>query len=105
MIRSRQSTVRAIVNFQYVHKKLDYDLLDTFAVEAPMTRSKKNRGSLYGASSFESLDDYRHTAYKRAFGRSSQSSSFQLESLPPTSAAAKQHPYRTYLTVIMYKTL
>ena len=41
---------------------------------------------------------------KRAIGRSSLSSSFQL-SPPPTSVAAKQHPYRSYLTVIMYKKL
>ncbi|KAG1711224.1 hypothetical protein GQR58_002605 [Nymphon striatum] len=54
---------------------------------------------LYGASSFESLDKYRHIAYKRAIGRCSPSSSFQLASLPPTSAAAKKHSYRNYHTV------
>ncbi|KAG1710435.1 hypothetical protein GQR58_002710 [Nymphon striatum] len=54
---------------------------------------------LYGASNFESLDKYRHIAYKRAIGRCSPSSSFQLASLPPTSAAAKKHLYRTYHTV------
>lgn len=54
---------------------------------------------LYGASNFQSLDKYRHIAYKRAIGHSSLSSSFQLASLPPTSAAAKQHSYRTYHTV------
>ncbi|KAG1678572.1 Gamma-aminobutyric acid receptor subunit beta [Nymphon striatum] len=54
---------------------------------------------LYGASNFESLDKYRHIAYKRAIGRCSPSSSFQLASLPPTSAAAKKHSYRTYHTV------
>ncbi|KAG1675935.1 hypothetical protein GQR58_014490 [Nymphon striatum] len=54
---------------------------------------------LYGASSFESLDKYRHIAYKRAIGRCSPSSSFQLASLPPTSAAAKKHSYSNYHTV------
>ncbi|KAG1680650.1 Telomerase protein component 1 [Nymphon striatum] len=54
---------------------------------------------LYGASNFESLDKYRHIAYKKAIGRCSPSSSFQLASLPPTSAAAKKHSYRTYHTV------
>ena len=49
--------------FNMVHKKLYYDLLDTFAVEAPMMRYKKSRESLYGASSLEYLGDYRHTAY------------------------------------------
>ena len=37
--------------------------------------------------------------YKRVISRSSPSLTFLLESLPPTSAAAKQHSYRTYLTV------
>ncbi|KAG1706961.1 hypothetical protein GQR58_003586 [Nymphon striatum] len=54
---------------------------------------------LYGASNFESLDKYRHIAYKRAIGHCSPSSSFQLASLPPTSAAAKKHSYRNYHTV------
>ncbi|KAG1696479.1 Proprotein convertase subtilisin/kexin type 7 [Nymphon striatum] len=54
---------------------------------------------LYGASNFESLDKYRHIACKRAIGHCSPSSSFQLASLPPTSAAAKKHSYRTYRTV------
>ncbi|KAG1680451.1 Angiotensin-converting enzyme [Nymphon striatum] len=53
----------------------------------------------YGASSFESLDKYRHIAYKREIWRCSPSSSFQLASLPPTSAAAKKHSYRNYHTV------
>jgi len=41
----------------------------------------------------------RYTAYKQAISRNSLSSSFQLASLPPTSAAAKQHSFRTYLTL------
>lgn len=90
--------------FNMVHKKRDYDLLDTFTNSGSTHDEVEKAGEgfilkLYGASSFESLDDYRHIAYKRAIGRSSLSSSFQLESLPPTSAAAKQHSYRAYLTV------
>ena len=54
---------------------------------------------LYGAKSFTSLDNYRHVAYQRAIGRTSLSSTFQPASLPPTSAAAEQHSYRTYHTV------
>ena len=48
-----------------------------------------------GPASFQSLDDYRHMAYKWAVGRSSLSSSFQVESLPKTSAEGK-HSNRTY---------
>ncbi len=54
---------------------------------------------LYGANKAETLDRYRYIAYNRAISRSSLSSTFKLESLPPTSAAAKQHSYRTYHTV------
>lgn len=90
--------------FNLVYKKQDYDQLDTFTRAESTHEEVKKAGEsfilkLYGASKFQSLDEYRHIAYKRATGRSSLSSSFQLESLPPTSGAAKQHSYRTYLTV------
>ncbi|MES9882393.1 MAG: hypothetical protein ABW185_16095, partial [Sedimenticola sp.] len=54
---------------------------------------------LYGAHKASTLDRYRYLAYNRSISRSSLSSTFRLESLPPTSAAAKQHSYRTYHTV------
>ena len=54
---------------------------------------------LYGAEKIQSLDRFRYVAYNHAIRKSSLSSSFKLESLPPTSAAAKQHSYRTFLTV------
>ena len=54
---------------------------------------------LSAASNFKSLNEYRYIAYKGAIGRSALSSSFQLADLLPTSAAAKQHSYRTYLAV------
>ena len=89
-----------------VHKKQDYDLLDTF-IDSGSTHDDLKRSreafilKLYGASGFESLDDYRHITYtnRQSVACNSLSSSFQLESLPPTSAAAKQHSHRTYLTV------
>jgi len=98
---SRQGKRKA---FNIVHKKQDYDLLDTFTKIRSTHDEVKRAGEsfilkLYGASNFESLDEYRHIAYKWAIGRSSPSSTFQLLSLPPTRAAAKQHSYRTYLTV------
>jgi len=79
-------------------------LLDTFT-DSGSTHDEVKRAAaafilkLYGASSFETLDDYRHIAYKRAIGRITLSSTFLLESLLPTSAATKQHSYCTYLTV------
>ena len=54
---------------------------------------------LYGAPHGVSLDEFRYTAYKQAISRTYLSSSFQLASLPPTSAAAKQHSFRTDHTV------
>ncbi|KAG1677542.1 hypothetical protein GQR58_013879 [Nymphon striatum] len=90
--------------FNMVHIKREYDLLETFTNNGSTHEEVKRAREtfvlkLYGASNYESLDKYRHIAYKRAIGRSSLSSSFQLASLPPTSAAAKQHSYRTYHTV------
>ena len=55
---------------------------------------------LYGAKKSDSLDSYRHTLYlTRVSKKSLTSDGFQLESLPPTTAAAKFHAYRTYHTV------
>ena len=55
---------------------------------------------LYGATKSNTLDKYRHVLYKQKVSRKSLSSDgFQLEGLPPTSAAAKFHSYRTYHAV------
>ena len=53
----------------------------------------------YGASDFTSLDAFRCYAYTRAIAKKSVKDSFNLATLPPTSAAAKQHILRTYLQV------
>ncbi|KAG1683448.1 hypothetical protein GQR58_009987 [Nymphon striatum] len=87
-----------------VHIKREYDLLDTFTNNGSTHDKVKRAGEtfvlkLHGASNFESLDKYSHIAYKMAIGRSSLSSSFQLASLPPTSAAAKQHACHTHIPV------
>ena len=55
--------------------------------------------ALYGADKFASLNKYINVAYKRGVARTSLSSSFQLSSIPPTSAAARQHSYRVYLQI------
>ena len=53
---------------------------------------------MYGVKRASSLDDYRHThaTYSR---KSLTSDGFLLESLPPTSPAAKLHSYRAYFAV------
>ena len=48
---------------------------------------------LYGAERFASLNKYRHVAYKRLVAKTSASGTFTLASLPPTTAAARQHSY------------
>ena len=53
----------------------------------------------YGASDFTSLDAFRYYAYTRAIAKKYVKDSFNLATLPPTSAAAKQHILRTYLQV------
>ena len=90
--------------FNLVHNKKLYDLLNTFINAESTPQQVQEAGEsfllkLYGASSCASLDKFRYIAYKKAITRTSLSSSFQLASLPPTSAAAKQHSFRTYLTV------
>ena len=54
---------------------------------------------LYGAVRSTSLDKLRYILYTRPVSRSSLSSVFKLESLPPTVAAAKFHSYHAYLAV------
>ena len=69
-----------------VVKKQHYDRLDIFTTAESTHKEVKKAGEsfiqLYGASNFQSLDEYCHVAYKRAIGRSSLSSSFQLETYP-----------------------
>lgn len=53
---------------------------------------------LYGASdACNSLDKLRYVLYMQKVSKTS--STFQLQSLPPTSAAAKYHSYRAYYAV------
>ena len=90
--------------FNLVHKKKEFDQLDVFTNSESTHTEVKEAGEkfmlmLYDGSKFHSLDEFRHIAYKRAISKCSLKSTFQLESLPPTSAAAKQHSYGTYLTV------
>ena len=65
--------------FNMVHKKLDYDLLDTFAVEAPMTRVEKRAGKPFMGPAVLNILMTTATLHtiKRAIGPSSLSSSFQ----------------------------
>ena len=54
---------------------------------------------LYGAVRSTWLNKLRYILYTRSVSRSSLSSGFKLESLPPTAAAARFHSYRAYLAV------
>lgn len=97
----RQGKIKA---FNIAHNRREYDNLNIFTNSGSTHEDVERVGEafllkLYGASTYDSLDKYRPIAYKRAIGRSSLCSEFRLESLPPTSAAAKQHSYRTYHTV------
>ena len=90
--------------FNLVHNNNDYAFLDIFMNKHSTHQQIQEAGEsfllkLYGARSCESLNQLRYIAYNKAIGRTSLSSTFQLASLPPTSAAAKQHSYRSYLTV------
>ena len=92
------------VSTNMVHKKGKDDFLGTYANSRNTHEEVQRSGEgfilqIYGASKYASLNGYRHIVYKRAIGRSSISSSCELASLPPTNVAAKQHSYRTYLTV------
>ena len=81
------------------------DFLHVFKQEDACHRDIASAGEqlmlkLYGAQTSQSLDKYRHVLYLQKVSRKSlTSASFQLESLPPTSAAAKFHAYRAYHTV------
>ena len=46
-----------------------------------------------------SLDELRYQLYVRSVGNAKLSSTFQLKTLPPTSAAARQHSLRAYITI------
>src|SRR6218665_96284 len=60
----------------------------------PSTRYPVKNGTRYIPNK------HRYTSYNHSIHRSSLSSSFKLESLPPTSPPARQqHSLRTYLTV------
>ena len=90
--------------FNLVHNLKEYDLLNTFINAESTDQQVQQAGEsfllkLYVASTCASLDELCYIAYKKAISRTSLSSSFQLAALPPTSAAAKQHSFRTFLTV------
>ena len=90
--------------FNHVHNKRDYYLLDTFTNKSSTHDEVQAAGELfikklYGAKKYNTLDNYRHIAYRQSVRKASLASSFELANLPPTSAAAKQHSFRAYHTV------
>ena len=90
--------------FNHIHNKRNYYLLDTFTNKYSTHYEVQAAGEvfikkLYGAEKYNTLDNYRHIAYRQSVRRASLGSSFDLANLPPTSAAAKQHSFRAYHTV------
>ena len=82
----------------------DQDSLSTFTVPRSTPEDIANGGErfllkLYGAVRSTSLDKLYYILYTRSVSRSSLSSGFKLESLPPTAAATKFHSYRVDLVV------
>lgn len=87
------------------HDGNNWDNLDVFRRENADRDEIEQGGEsfllhLYGATQSASLDKARHVLYmKQVTRRSLTSEGFKLESLPPTSAAAKYHSYRAYYTI------
>ena len=91
--------------FQLAQKE-GLDFLDVFETSTSSKDDIARVGEqfllkLYGARGIDTLDKDRYTCYNRSISRSSLS--FKLASLPPTSAAAKQHSFRTYHSVQPWK--
>ena len=87
-----------------LHSYGDQDFLSTFTEPRSPSQDIINVGvrfliKLYVAVRSTSLDKRRYILYTRSVSRSSLSSGFKLESLPPTAAAAKFHSYRAYIAV------
>ena len=53
--------------------------------------------ALYGGQRLVTLDQYRYYVYNRNIASKSINKTFTLAALPPTSSAARQHSFRTYL--------
>ena len=90
--------------YNLLHNKGEHGMLNLF-LSSDSTHEEIQRAGesfllkLYGASKCASLDELRYICYKKAVTKTSLSSSSQLATLLPTSAAAKQHSFRAYLTV------
>lgn len=52
--------------------------------------------SMFGAKNTENLDFFRYQCYLQAIAKQPIHSLFKLAALPPTSAASRQHSFRTY---------
>jgi hypothetical protein len=58
---------------------------------------------LYGGKLTDDLDTLRYKTYVRSIAKHSVDSSFKLESLPPTSDSAKQHSFRAFFQIQMWR--
>ena len=85
-------------------KDKDYNILDPFQTPGSTHEDIQASGEafllkLYGGEKAASLDSLRYIMYKRLVSKTRLTSGFKLETLPPTSAAAKFHSFRAYHTV------
>ena len=88
---------------QLLHKK-KWDILNIFLQPGSTHEDIAFAGErfllgLYGAVESTCLNKQRFVMYKRMVLQSPLSSAFKLESLPPTSTAAKFHSFRAYHTI------
>ena len=88
---------------QLLHKK-ELDILNIFLQPGSIHEDTAFAGErfllgLYGAVESTCLNKQRFVMYKRMVVQSPLSSAFKLESLPPTSTAAKFHSFSAYHTI------
>ena len=91
-----------IDEFVYLKRLNEIDL----TVDEVATIGEKLITSLYKGKlkvNTTSLDRLRYDLYIRIVGNAKISSKFELKCLPPTSAAARQHSLRAYLTIQRWK--
>ncbi len=97
-------TVSALYNkgkktaLETLHNGQNWDCLSTFLNPDSSHEEVAQVGEqfllkLYGATRATTLDKHRYILYNRTLSRSSLSTPFKLETLPPTSAAARFHSY------------
>ena len=97
--KGKKTVVKMVQENQAVRDHMNVFLKSTSSYDEVAEAGEKFLLALYGAANFESLNKYRSVAYKRGVAKMKITNQFKLETLPPTSEAAKQHSLRVYLQV------